>query len=344
VTRKTHVLTSVMLLGAVTAAAACAGEIGHFAPGVFNIRDLAVPPPGFYGLIYNYRYSTDHVNDANGNRLSSVTIGGPGGRSLTVGVDLDVSIYALVPALAWVSHKKVLGAKYGALLAPTFTNASLNGVLSAGVGAGRSASTGQFNVGDIFVQPVWLGWTGTHTDISYGYGFYIPSGKYQINTFTLPVVGPVRAEAADNTGYGFWTNQNQGALYLYPWADKRMAIQNALTWEIHQKKRGFSLTPGQNLTWNWGLSQFLPLKKDHSLLLEAGPTGYSSFQVSDDSGGAVRNPGVHDSVHAVGVQVGVTSVKKVMSFNFRWAHEFAAVDRFQGSSLGLNFSMRFPAD
>ena len=55
------------------------------------------------------------------------------------------------------------------------------------------------------------------------------------------------------------------------------------------KKRGFDLTSGQHLTWNWGIGQFLPLKKDQSVLLEAGPAGYINYQVTDDSGGAARN-------------------------------------------------------
>jgi len=120
-----------------------------------------------------------------------------------------------------------------------------------------------------------------------------------------------------------------------------MAVESVVTWEIHRKKRGFDLTPGQNLTWNWGVSQYLPLKKDQSVMLELGPAGYSSFQVSDDAGSDARNPGVHDRVHAAGVQIGVTSVKPVLILNFQWRHEFSAVDRFQGDSIGLNFILKF---
>jgi len=50
-TRITHTLVSVVLIGAITAAAAYAGEISHFTPGVANIRDLAVPEPGLYVVI-----------------------------------------------------------------------------------------------------------------------------------------------------------------------------------------------------------------------------------------------------------------------------------------------------
>jgi hypothetical protein len=338
--RRTLTFGSAILIAVIATMTAYPSEIGHYAPGVANIRDFAVPEPGFYAVVYNYNYRTDSLNDANGNKTSSVTIGGRVGPGTTLDVSVDLNAYTLVPTFLWVPKMKVLGGRYGLLVAPTFTNLSLNGALSSATGIARSAEAAQFNIGDILVEPAWLGWTGKHYDVSYSYGFYIPAGKYKTTTVTLPVVGAVTAEAQDNTGYGFWTNQNQGSLYLYPWADKRMAIQNSLTWEIHRGKRNFDLTPGQNLTWNWGVSQYLPLKKDQSVLLEVGPAGYSSFQVSDDTGADARNPGVHDRVHAAGVQVGVTSTKRVMSLNFRWFHEFSAVDRFQGSSIGVNFAAK----
>jgi hypothetical protein len=251
---------------------------------------------------------------------------------------VNVNAYALAPMFIWVPKvKKVLGARYGAFISPTFTNANLNGLVSAERGAGINASSSQFNVGDIWVQPVWLDWGGKHYDVSYGYGFYIPAGKYEIKTVQVPIVGPIPVASPDNTGLGFWENQNQGAFYYYPWADKRMAIENLLTWEINQKKRGFDLTPGQHLTYNWGVSEYLPLKKDQSLLLEAGPAGYLSYQVTDDSGADARNPAVHDHVNGVGVQVGVTIPKRSMVLNFHWFHEYSAAARFQGVAYGLSF-------
>jgi len=339
--RYTLALGSAVLLGGLASTAAYAGEIGHFAPGAFNIRDFALPDPGFYGGVYNYGYRTTRANDANGNKIGSLTLTGPGGQTATLNVDVNISVYALSPFVMWVSSKKVLGAKYGVMLNPTFSNANIDGLLSLGNRTGRSVSAGEFNIADTYVQPVWLGWTGKHYDVSYAYGFYIPTGTYKTTIVTLPVVGPVQTLSASNTGYGFWTNQNQGALYIYPWSDQRLAIENVLTWEIHRKKRNFDLTPGQNLTWSWGLSEYLPLTKDENLLLEAGPTGYSSFQVSNDSGTDATNAGVHDSVHAVGVQVGMTSVKRNITLNFSWLHEYSAVDRFQGNSIGLNFAARF---
>jgi hypothetical protein len=330
-----------ILMGAITMATVQAGELGHFGSGAYSIRDFAVPDPGFYAGIYNYSYSTTRVNDASGNAISSRTLTGPGGASATLNLKVDVSVFAQSPFVMWVAKKKVLGAKFAMQIAPSYSNGSVSGLLSFESRTGQSLSTGQFNIGDTFVQPLWLGWTGKHYDIGYSYGFYAPTGKFQAKTVTYPVIGPVYTESANNTGYGFWTNQNQGSAYFYPWADQRLAIENVLTWEVHRKKRNVDITAGQNLTWSWGVSEYLPLTKDQNLLLEAGPAGYSSFQVTDDRGSAAVNPHVHDSVHAAGLQIGITSVKKNMTLNYSWFHEFRAVDRFQGTSMGLNYALKF---
>src|SRR4029077_7896276 len=111
-----------------------AGEIGHFAPGVMDIRDYIVPEPGFYTAIYSNGYTTDRLNDPKGNKVDSVTINPGGGPGVTLGV--DVNVYALAPTLIWVSPCIILGARYGAYIAPTFGNTSV----------GASAVGGQIGI------------------------------------------------------------------------------------------------------------------------------------------------------------------------------------------------------
>jgi len=316
-----------------------AGEIGHYAGGFMNIRDFLVPEPGFYGAVYNYFYTTDRINDRNGNKVSTVTVNPGGGPGVTLGVDVNVDMYVLAPSLIYVTDIKSLGIKYGALISPTFANASLEGALSTATGRGGSVGGSTFDVGDLLVQPVWLGKTIEHWDFSLAYGFYAPIGQYNTEIVTLPGGATVKTESPDNIGFGFWTHQFQGAAAWYPWADKRMAVTTALTYELHDKKDGFDLTPGQNLTFNWGISQFLPLKKDHSLLLEVGPAGYDSWQITDDTGSAAND--VHDEVHAVGGQLSLVSVPWKMALTFHGFYEFAAKDRFQGESFGISLSKRF---
>jgi hypothetical protein len=252
-----------------------------------------------------------------------------------------LDIYALAPTLIWVSEWKILGAKYGAFITPAFANTSIGASLTTVTGRGVDPDTSQFAMGDLFVQPLWLGWSLTHWDIALGYGFYAPVGQYDTSTLTLPNGATVTAEAADNIGLGFWTNQFQGAVTWYPWAHKATAVNAVLTYEIHSDKEDFDLTPGQNLTLNWGISQFLPLQQDQKLLLEAGLSGYSSWQVSDDSGSDARNPDVHDEVHAIGGQLGLTYVPWFASLNLHYFGEFAAQDRFQGQVFGFSVAKKF---
>jgi len=40
-----------------------AGEIGHFVPGQWSIRDFVVPEPSFYALAYNHAYTTDRFQE-----------------------------------------------------------------------------------------------------------------------------------------------------------------------------------------------------------------------------------------------------------------------------------------
>lgn len=339
-TYKQHFLAAAFVGAlAFTTTVAHAGEIGHFIPGVPNIRDFVLPEPGFYAVVYNYGYTSDRLNDRSGNKVNSVTIGPGGGVTLNVAVNVDV--YALAPAFIWVSDWKVLGATYGAYIAPSFANSSVGASLATATGRGINSDTSTFDVSDLFVQPLWLGWSLTNWDFALGYGFYAPIGRYNTETVTLPVVGPIKVESADNIGLGFWEQQIQGAVSWYPWADKRMAVSGALTYGIPQKKEDFDLTPGQNLTFNWGISQYLPLNKAQTLLLEVGPAGYDSWQITDDTGSDASKHGVHDQVHAVGGQLGLTYVPWLLSVNFLGFGEFAATDRFQGASFSLNIAKKF---
>ncbi|MGH8521214.1 MAG: SphA family protein, partial [Gammaproteobacteria bacterium] len=181
-----------------------AGELGHYGPGVPNIRDFFVPEPGFYYIQYHYLYSTDTLKDRNGNEVGSLARTGPLGTT-TVTVDPDIDVFALVPTFAWVSSWQVLGARYGAYIAPSFADNSAQVNLSL-ARSGRFRDTGSsttldsdtgFAVGDLFVQPLWLGWSGKHYDVEAGYGFYAPTGE-------------------EGIGLEFWTNQFQLAGAWYP--------------------------------------------------------------------------------------------------------------------------------
>ena len=93
----------ISVAGIITIALICnvsisqAREMGHYAPGVVSIRDLAVPPvPGFFYAQYNAYYSADRYVDGDGNkRLNFESEGGE------VKLDTDVDVLAIAPVFLW---------------------------------------------------------------------------------------------------------------------------------------------------------------------------------------------------------------------------------------------------
>jgi hypothetical protein len=318
-----------------------AGEIGHFNGGIMDIRDYFVPAQsGVYGVVYNYYYFTDRLNDNNGNKISSETINTPAGP-VDVNVNVHLHTYALIPALIWASPYHILGAKYAAYIAPSFANNSLGADLSIANRIGGSVNNSSFGVGDLYAQPVWLDWGFSHWDIMAAYGFYAPIGKYDTRTVALPNGADVTVASKNNIGLGFWTQQAQAGIAWYPMTNKATAVTAVGTYEYNSDKQDFDLKPGQMLTLNWGISQFLPLSKSHNLLLEAGPAGYDTWQITDSTGSDARNSSSRSQVHSVGGQLGVTYVPWNAFLTFHGFYEYAAESRFQGASIGLNFGIKF---
>jgi hypothetical protein len=316
-------------------------EIGHFNGGFLNIRDYLVPPaPGIYTAVYGYFYSTDRINNGHGDKIHDANLNPGPGPGVPVHLSVDVDLYAVSPVLIWEPDVEVLGGRYAALAAPLFANASLDAVVSVGRRLGGSLDNSSFDIGDLFVEPLWLGWSTKHFDVSAAYGFYAAVGKYDTDLRTNSVLGTVRVEDTDNIGYGFWTHQVQGAGAWYPFDNKGTAVVGVATYEHHSEKKDFDLQPGDNLTLNWGISQFIPLERNQQLLLEIGPAGYQGWQISNDRGADARSDS-HDRVHAVGGQVGLTSLVLHGAMNFHGFYEYETRLRTQGYSLGLSFVKKF---
>lgn len=263
--------------------------VSHYLPGMMNIRDFFVPEkPGAYAALYLGNYSVDTLADKNGNSVNQAThtttrdlLGGiPAGASFSANLDVEVEMYAIAPTFIWNTGFQVLGADYAMFLSLPFANTSVGASLdtltnitlaqrSFETGRSLAVSDSEFNIADLYVQPVWLGWHGKHYDVTAGYGFYAPSGKYDSSDVA-------------NTGLGFWGNQFQLSGAYYPFEHKGTALMLAGTYEINGKKDGRDFTQGSHFTLNWGVSQFLPITDD--VLLEIGPSGYSQWQVEDNHG------------------------------------------------------------
>lgn len=303
------------------APAAQAGGTGHYFAGLPNARDTVMPAPGIYVLDYSMYYSADRYYNDNGHKTDSVKL--PNGNKVDVNVDVD--LFVVAPAFIWIAPWDVFGGHYGAYIIPTFSNTSLDASVRTLSGLGRNASQSTFGFGDLFVQPVWLGWNKEHWDFTVGYGFYAPTGRFN-------------AGSTDNVGLGFWTQQFQGSVAWYPWADRTTAVVGAFTYEFNSKVEGEDLTPGQRASFNWAVDHYVPL--DEKFLLDLAVTGYAQWQTTDDTGSDAANNN-HDAVYAIGPQIGIIYLPSLLTATFRWNHEITAVDRIAGDVFTLTLGVGF---
>jgi hypothetical protein len=176
--------------------------------------------------------------------------------------------------------------------------------------------------GDIMFQPVWLGWHGTNHDAAFNYAFYAPSGYYDKDNIA-------------NIGYGFFTNRLQGSYYYYPFENKATAFMITPTYEWHSKKIDKDVQPGQNMTLEYGISQYL------SERFEIGIHGYNLWQITEDNGDAAVNTDNKDSVAGVGGQMTYWAIKEKCAIVGKVMQEYSVEDRFEGMFGALNLTWVF---
>lgn len=305
------------------AGAGGAMELGHFAPGMMNIRDFIQPARGDYFLLYNIYYASDTLRDKNGKRVKSITVG-----PATINLDVNVDSYTIAPTYVLIMENQVLGANYGFLISQPFGNPSFQASLELAniPQVGTKIDESSYGFGDTYVRPLWLGWNIGQSDVGCSYGLYIPIGKYD-------------AGAADNVGLGMWTHEFMVNAAYYLDEQKGTALTIAGTYEIHHEKEDVNITPGSHFTLNYGISQYLPVSE--KFLAELGVAGYGQWQVTKDSGSDATNKDVKDQVYALGLQAGLIYLPWNGQLNFKWTREFEAEHRFEGDFFTLTAALPF---
>nr|WP_257025766.1 transporter [Edaphobacter lichenicola] len=294
-----------------------AQQKGQYVPGQFGLNAGVVPSPGLTYANLALNYSASSLNDANGNHRPNV-VG-------TYGFWADENIFY------FVLKKKILGASFAPYISVNVANGSLVADIS---GTNLGASGGGSGFGDLWVQPVNLGWHLKRADIVAGYAFVAPTGRFV-------------AGASNNVGSGYWGNDLTFGTTVYVTKNKGTSLNLSTDWETHGQKTGTALTPGKTFTTEWGAGQVLPLKKDFSRLLQLGVIGYDQWQVSANSGTIGNLPASSVpfySVHAVGLQSNFILPPKNLNFFFKYLNEYKAISRPEGRTIvfGGSWTLRIP--
>ena len=308
-------ITTLCLLCAVIAfvvpGPTAAAETGHFCPGLVNIREYIVPQQGFYYLQYNGYYWSDTYRDRHGDKLTSVPV-----DTLTAQLEVDYSIWLIIPVFVWGAGGRVLGADYAAYISPLIGGVE-SGITTSIGEYEQTASQSKAGLGDLLVQPIWLGWRWSRAEAALAYCFYAPIGEYE----------PGRL---DNIGLGYWSHVFKATGAYYAAADRSTVLLMTGVYETNSAIEGVDITPGDRVSLDGGLSQYL------STRFEVGIPAYASWQVSADKGADATDDAL-DRVYGIGVQAGYWAIRDRLQISARYLTQFGARDRYEGKYAALNF-------
>lgn len=295
-----------VLLLAIISLPALAQERGQYIPGFSGLNSGIQAPEGItYANIFIW-YPTTRFKDRNGG---------------TVPIDFDLDLIADFNLLAYTTKAKFLGANVGMAVAVPIVNTPVSlPRLDADI-----SPTG---IGDIYVEPINLGWKLKRADVRAAYGFVAPTGKF--------------GTPSETTTTDYWGHEITAASTFYLDKTKLTQVSISTNWEFHQKKRHEDLKVGNNMTLEAGLGKIF-VKNQGKQLIQFGAVGYAEFQLTKDSGTAVPVliPNNKDRVFAIGPEFGVILPTRKFNFLVRVLPEFGAHNRTQGVTVVFGVAKSF---
>ncbi|MCO4822410.1 MAG: transporter [Flavobacteriaceae bacterium] len=284
---------------------------GGYLPGIMGVRDYANPgTDGLFIIDYNIFLNADSFYDRNGDETTSIDL--IPGMEGSIPIDVNISGYINSLMLIYASPKlKFLGnAQYLFIAAPNFTTTS-TGVGLGQLTNGNTIDGGASGLGDITVSPFMLSWASEKFDITAGYLFVAPTGKYETG-------------ADNNVGIGYWSHMIQAATYYYTSPQKSTAILVMPSYEWHGNLKGANVKPGNRFILEYGISQYL------SERLEITLQGGHAWQVGKDSGSDVYwDTNIKDQMSMVAAGVGYWIKPNVFYANAKYNLTYANKQHFK---------------
>lgn len=272
-----------------------AQSVGHYPAGAEGIKGASLPPPGVYLRDYNIGYYADDLPKV----------------ALPPGAAFEAAGYVNAPRLIWMTPAQIIGATYGMDIIVPF------GYKEVSVGA---AKDDRFGLADIQIEPLVLAWHEDQLDLAMGYAVWAPTGDF--NTKHMA-----------SLGQGFWTHMlTFGGTYFFD-SDKTWALSLLGRYEFNMEQQDTHITPGQELTLEWGLSKSL------CKTVDAGLIGYYQQQTTTDSGPGTTS--LKSRVVGVGPEISAVCPKLGIITSLRYAREFAAEYRPEGNTFTLTVTKRF---
>jgi hypothetical protein len=284
--------------------------------GDMGVKSGTQPAPGLYVSSIYYRYGTGTIKGPDGKPLAL----DPSGKA-------NQTIQAAMPAVLYVTPKKVLGAHVGMMAVLPFASGSLE---APGLGLTEEAGKG---LSDLYVMPAQLGWHFKRADVLAGIGFFAPTGRYS-------------ATATDNLGKGMWSYEVSAGGTMYLDSQRSFSLSATAFWETHGRKEGAVRVQNVSIS-NVKVGQLMTIEggAGKSFLHGAATIGaayYAQWKVTPDefemSPGATpisSIPGKH-RVWGIGPDVTIpiaTKTRLISLVNVRYLWEQGARLKTQGQTF-----------
>ena len=227
---------------------------------------------------------------------------------------------------------KVLGATYGFLIDIPFAivdasgAAALEPVLNT---PGHSFSLGTFgssggstkgSIGDIYFQPIDLGWHFRQLEVVATGGFLAPTGAYN-------------SKARLNIGFGHWSGELGLGGVAYADPERTWGLSVFAHYMMYSSQQGRNYTLGNAVPFEWSASKTFNLRNDIVKQVTLGAVGYAQWQTSDNSINLSPSTGLgqaalsrlehtHAEIYAAGP--GIQALTKFGLFDLRYYEEFGA--------------------
>jgi hypothetical protein len=222
--------------------------------------------------------------------------------------------------LAWVSKKKILGARFSMTATIPVARNSLTSDVTGPVSGGGGLA-------DSYYQPFILGWNKPRYAIRAIYGFLAPTGRF-------------RSGANDNVGSGYWTHAFSSGQTFYLTKNKATSISAFQMYEVHTRQKSTSIHPGDTLDLDYSVMHSFSLGGEKRVQL--GLVGYNARQTTNKTGPTITpaQSKAHYQVNALGVGSNLNLSEKI-NVGFKYFQEFANRSTFQGRSIQVSGSIKF---
>jgi hypothetical protein len=265
-------------------------ELGHKLLGTIGVYAGTQAEPGLYILDRLIVYDADQIRDRNG-------------RDLPIR-GLDLRVVGNVFGFSFTT-KIPNGPYYTAAIGAPLADVSVNAdephlALDAG------------GFGDVFLQPLKLGFRFQRADVVAAYAFYAPTGAFEARTLSV--------------GRGFWTHEASAGGAIYFGQERKGRASFLASLDFNGRKRHIDIKRGDTFQVQGGAGVRL------NDALEAGLAGFALWQISDNSGSdlplAIR--GARTRVFGVGPEVSATVPALRTRFDLRAEWELGVRSRQEG--------------